>query len=305
MSKHQVKTMLREMQNRGSITKEEADQIMSCIQPSWIKSVRTRVPTLSKHHVLSNELVGFNQALIRVVIYRGLMPPRDQLGIVRYRKEMSEVEKLRFAEQFVESPLAHYLVRMNYPFGHWNEVLDSPNFDYICEYLFVGTKLSKREARCARGPISITEVTKKTAIDPYAIRTETAASVMSQSLSQTQTEVLEPISLSTKEFSVQSAEAEPLEKATVKSAHAEKATPQLVLIPPGSLNIRGIEAVPTVVSQPVIKQHKPQENSYTSHEENLEELKGLFESIDASDLIQNLMEDKELRKVYRSLTDDD
>ena len=65
------------------------------------------------------------------------------------------------------------------------------------------------------------------------------------------------------------------------------------------------EAVPTVVSQPVIKQHKPQENSYTSHEENLEELKGLFESIDASDLIQNLMEDKELRKVYRSLTDDD
>ena len=59
MSKHQVKTMLREMQNRGSITKEEADQIMSCIQPSWIKSVRTRVPTLSKHHVLSNELVGF------------------------------------------------------------------------------------------------------------------------------------------------------------------------------------------------------------------------------------------------------
>ena len=284
------------------------EKIMACIQPNWIKSVRTRVPTLARQHILSREQVGYNQSLIRVVIYRGLMPPKDQPGIVRFRKEMSEIDKVRFAEQFVESPLAHYLVRMNYPFEHWNAVMESPNFDYVCEYLFVGTKLNKRELRCARGPIAITEVARHTtAIDPYAIRTESTMNITKPSSTQSQTETQKPVSLTTREEpEVQIIEAEPLEKAvTAKPTHAEKATPQLILIPPGSLNIKGIEVDPPVVPKPAFKQHLPQEDNCTSYDETKEELERLFKTVDAADLIHNLMEDQELRKIYRSLLEDD
>ena len=237
--------------------------------------------------------------MIRVAVHRSLMPPREQEGIIRHSYEMTIKERTRFAEQFVQTPIAKYLVRVNFPFNHWNEVLNSPHIDYTCEYVFIGPKMSKQELECKSGPISVTEIPATLAIDTKITPKELLPTSTDPMVSQTANQ--SPPDSSTDVAEVKAVREEPMERQACTQAAQARRDPML------SGHIKPVEAlvVPSIPLQATVKQHLPLFDDITSLEEDSQELEELFGAVNARDLMPNLMQDQQLRRVYKSILDDD